>query len=50
MMPAREFISHMEKSIQMIGKETGENLYERNADEIIYPKGKLSSILLTLNF
>jgi hypothetical protein len=40
----------MEKSIQMIVKETGENLYERNADEIIYPKGKLSSILLTLNF
>jgi tetratricopeptide (TPR) repeat protein len=50
MMPAREFISHMEKSIQMIGKETSENLYELNADEIIYPKGKLSSILLTLNF
>ena len=50
MMPAREFIGHMEKSIQMIGKETGENLYERNADKIIYPKGKLSSILLTLNF
>jgi hypothetical protein len=50
MMPAREFISHMEKSIQMIEKETGENLYELNADEIIYPKGKLSSILLTLNF
>ena len=50
MMPAREFINHMEKSIQMIGKETGENLYERNADEIIHPKGKLSSILLTLNF
>ena len=50
MIPARKFISHMEKSIQMIVKETGENLYERNADEIIYPKGKLSSILLTLNF
>jgi len=50
MMPAREFIGHMEKSIQMIEKEAGENLYERDADEIIPPKGKLSSILLTLNF
>lgn len=50
MMPAQEFIRHMEHSIQMIENEIGGNLYERNADEIISPRGKYSSILLTLNF
>jgi len=48
--PVPEFVNHVDKSIAMIEKEAGENLYEREDSEIIVSEGKVSSLLLTLNF
>lgn len=48
--PVPEFVHHVDKSIAMIEKEAGENLYEREDSEIIVSEGKVSSLLLTLNF
>ena len=50
MMPAKEFILHMEKSLTMIEDYAGEDLFNRDDREIIDQKGNLSSILMTLNF
>jgi hypothetical protein len=50
MMPAKEFIQHMEKSLKMIEDYVGEDLSNRDDQEIIDPKGNLSSMLMTLNF
>jgi hypothetical protein len=50
MMPAKEFIQHMEKSLKMIEDYAGGDLSTRDDQEIIDPKGNLSSILMTLNF
>jgi len=49
MMPAAEFIRHMERSIRMIETRAGD-LSKRGDREIIEPDGELSSILMTLNF
>ena len=50
MMPADEFIRHMEKSIQMIEERAGRD-FSRKKDEDVIESGKtLSSILMTLNF
>jgi tetratricopeptide (TPR) repeat protein len=49
MMPAAEFIRHMEGSIRMIETKTGD-LSKRDDREEIEPHGDLSSILMTLNF
>jgi len=50
MMPAAEFIRHIERSIRMIEAKTGADLSRRGDGEIIEPEGDLSSILMTLNF
>jgi hypothetical protein len=50
MMPAPEFIRHMERSIQMIKDKVGGDLAKRDDKEIIEPDTHLSSLLLTLNF
>jgi hypothetical protein len=50
MMPAAEFIRHIERSIRMIEAKTGEDLSRRDDREIIEPEGDFSSILMTLNF
>ena len=50
MISVEEFVSHIEKGIVMIEKEAGKNLYEREDGEIIAPSGKVSSLLMTLNF
>ena len=49
MMPAAEFIRHVERSIQMIEAQAGD-LFKQDDREIIEPKGDLSSVLMTLNF
>ena len=49
MMPAQEFIRHMERSIRMIETKAGD-LSKRDDREIIEPDEDLSSILMTLNF
>jgi hypothetical protein len=49
MMPAAEFIRHIERSIRMIEAKTGD-LSRRGDREVIEPEGDLSSILMTLNF
>lgn len=51
MMPAEKFISHMNRSIEMIKMQAGKNLNERPDSEIVelkYPDRM--SLLLTLNF
>jgi tetratricopeptide (TPR) repeat protein len=50
MMPAAEFIRHMERSIQMIKDKAGGDLAKRDDREIIVPDAHLSSLLMTLNF
>ena len=50
MMPAPEFIRHMERSIQMIKDKAGGDLSKRDDREIIEPDAHLSSLLMTLNF
>jgi tetratricopeptide (TPR) repeat protein len=50
MMPAPEFIRHMERSIQMIKDKVGRDLAKRDDREIIEPDVHLSSLLMTLNF
>lgn len=51
MLPAEEFIKHMNKSIKMIKTQTGDNLENRNDKDIIEPKDpNRMSLLLTLNF
>jgi len=50
MMPASEFINHMERSIQMINEYAGGALSKRDDREVLEPTGNLSSILMTLNF
>jgi hypothetical protein len=50
MIPAKEFIEHIEKAIVMIEKTAGKNLYEREDSEVIAISGNLSSLLMTVNF
>ncbi len=50
MLPAQEFIQHVEKSLKMIEDYLGGDLSNRDDREIIGQKGNLSSILMTLNF
>jgi len=50
MMPAAEFIRHMERAIKMIMNYAGGDLSERDNREVIEHRGNLSSILMTLNF
>jgi hypothetical protein len=50
MIPAPEFIGHIEKCIEMIEKVSGKNLYDREDSEFIAMSGNLSSLLLTVNF
>jgi hypothetical protein len=50
MIPAPEFIGHIEKCIEMIEKVSGKNLYDREDSEVIAMSGNLSSLLLTVNF
>ncbi|MBI4767281.1 MAG: hypothetical protein HY787_22260 [Deltaproteobacteria bacterium] len=49
MLPAGEFIRHMEKSLRMIEEYAGEDLVNPDDRKILDPKGYLSSILMTLN-
>jgi len=49
MMPAAEFIRHMERAIRMIETKAGD-LSKRDDGEIIAPDGDFSSMLMTLNF
>jgi hypothetical protein len=50
MIPAPEFVNHIEKAMKMIEKAAGKNLYEREDSEVIATSDKLSSLLLTVNF
>jgi len=50
MIPVKEFIRHMEKSMQLIESTVGEDLFKRADHEVIKTGGKLSSMLMTLNF
>ena len=50
MIPAPEFIEHIEKAIVMIEKAAGKNLYEREDSEVIAVSDNLSSLLMTVNF
>jgi hypothetical protein len=50
MIPVPEFVDHIEKAIVMIEKAAGENLYKREDREVIATPGKLSSLLMTVNF
>jgi tetratricopeptide (TPR) repeat protein len=50
MIPAPEFVDHIEKAIVMIEKAAGKNLYERADNEVIAMSGNLSSLLMTVNF
>ena len=50
MMPAAEFIRHVERSITMIEEQAGGDLSKRDDRDVIEPEGELSSILMTLNF
>jgi hypothetical protein len=50
MMPAGEFIRHMEKSIQMIEEKSGRDFSQKRESEIIESGKTLSSLLMTLNF
>jgi tetratricopeptide (TPR) repeat protein len=49
MMPAQEFIRHVERSIEMIAAKAGD-LSKRDDREEIKPDEDFSSILMTLNF
>jgi tetratricopeptide (TPR) repeat protein len=48
--PAPEFVNHIEKAIVMIEKAAGKNLYEREDSEVIAMSGNLSFLLMTVNF
>jgi hypothetical protein len=48
--PAPEFVNHIEKAIVMIEKAAGKNLYEREDSEVIATSDGLSSLLMTINF
>jgi len=50
MVPVKEFVRQMEKSLQMIKEYVGRDLTILDDQEIIESKGSLSSILMTLNF
>jgi tetratricopeptide (TPR) repeat protein len=50
MMPVKEFVQHMEKSIKLIEENVGKDLYLREDREIIDVQGERSSLLMTLNF
>ena len=50
MMPANEFIRHIEKSMQMVTREAGAHLEKRDDREIIEASGGQASLLMTLNF
>jgi tetratricopeptide (TPR) repeat protein len=50
MIPAPEFVNHIEKAIRMIEKAAGKNLYERKDSEVIATSDNLSSLLMTVNF
>ncbi len=50
MITVQEFIRDMEKSMQLIEKTAGENFLKRADDEVIESAGKLSSMMMTLNF
>jgi hypothetical protein len=50
MMPAGEFIRHMEKSIQMIKEKSGRDFSQKRESEIMESGKTLSSLLMTLNF
>ena len=50
MIPAPEFVEHIEKAIVMIEKAAGKNLYEREDSEVIAMSDNLSSLLMTVNF
>ncbi len=50
MMPAEEFIRHMENSLKMIEEYVGGNLSAEDNREIIDSDGNNSSLLMTLNF
>jgi hypothetical protein len=50
MMPAEEFIGHMQKAIDMIQETAGENLLKTEDSTVISPSPGSSSLLLTLNF
>ena len=50
MLPAKEFIQHVEKSIKMIKGYVGGDLSNQDDRKLIDQKGNLSSILMTLNF
>jgi tetratricopeptide (TPR) repeat protein len=50
MMPAAEFIRHMERSIRMIEAKAGGDLSKRDDWDVIEPDKDLSSSLMTLNF
>ncbi|MCJ7772024.1 MAG: hypothetical protein MUP22_02705, partial [Desulfobacterales bacterium] len=50
MMPAEEFIHHLERSIKMIKQISGPDLEKRDSREIIKSDKNLSSCLMTLNF
>lgn len=50
MITVREFIRDMEKSMQLIEKTAGEDFLKRADDEVIESAGKLSSMMMTLNF
>ena len=50
MMPAKDFIQHVKKGIQMVTQAAGKDLAARVDSDIIGPEGQTSSLLMTLNF
>ncbi len=50
MMPAKDFIRHVKKGIQMAIQAAGKDLAARVNSDIIEPEGQISSLLMTLNF
>jgi len=49
-MPAEEFIRHINKSLKMIETQVGGDPSNPEDREIIEPEANLSSLLMTLNF
>lgn len=50
MMPAKDFIQHVKRSIQMVTQTAGKDLAARNDSDVIEPEGQITSLLMTLNF
>ena len=50
MMPAKDFIQHVKKGMQMVTQAAGKDLAARVDSDIIEPNGHSSSLLMTLNF